>query len=101
MYAHPQHGGGAEVKNLRKAGGAWLKQCRLNRGLTQLQVADAVGLGNYTMVSMIESGRGRIPPESYKLWAAVMDMDSRDFVKQIMRFYDPMTFGILFDNEKT
>jgi transcriptional regulator with XRE-family HTH domain len=98
MYAHPQHGGGAEVKSLRKAGGAWLKQCRLSRGLTQLQVADAVGLGNYTMVSMIESGRGRIPPEAYKLWAAVMDMDSRDFVKQIMRFYDPVTFAILFED---
>ncbi|MGF7206218.1 transcriptional regulator with XRE-family HTH domain [Skermanella aerolata] len=99
MYAHPQHGGGAEVKNLRKAGGAWLKQCRLSRGLTQLQVADAVGLGNYTMVSMIESGRGRIPPESYGLWAAVMDMEPRDFVKEIMRYYDPITFGILFDEK--
>ena len=99
MYAHPQHGGGAEVKNLRKAGGAWLKQCRLSRGLTQLQVADAVGLGNYTMVSMIEAGRGRIPPESYALWASVMGLNSQEFVKEIMQYYDPITYSILFNSE--
>jgi len=99
MYVHPQHGGGADVKNLRRAGGAWLKRCRLDRGLTQLQVAEAVGLGNYTMVSMIETGRGRIPPESYKSWAAVMDLDPREFVRQIMRYYDPVTYDILFGTE--
>lgn len=96
MYVHPQHGGGVEVKSLRKAGGAWLKQCRLDRGLTQIQVAQAVGLGSYTMISMIEAGRGRIPPESYLLWAAVMALDPREFVKQIMRYYDPVTHEILF-----
>ncbi len=99
MYVHPQHGGGEKIKNFRKAGGAWLKQCRLNKGLTQLQVAEAVGLRNYTMVSMIESGRGRIPPESYALWASAMGLSSRDFVKQIMQYYDPITYNILFSSE--
>ena len=98
MYVHPQHGRGTEVRNLRKAGGAWLKQCRLNKGLTQLQVAEAIGLENYTMVSMIESGRSRIPPESYELWATVMDLKPCDFVKKIMQYYDPITYNILFND---
>lgn len=96
MYVHPQHGRGTEVRNLRKAGGAWVKQCRLNKGLTQLQVAEAVGLENYTMVSMIESGRRRIPPELYESWAAVMDLKPFDFVRNIMQYYDPITYDILF-----
>ncbi|WP_211103869.1 helix-turn-helix domain-containing protein [Skermanella pratensis] len=84
------------MKDLRKAGGAWLKQCRLHRGLTQLQVAEAVGLENYTMISMIESGRGRIPPESYRAWAAVMGLTPQEFVREIMKHYDPVTYEILF-----
>ena len=99
MYVHPQHGRGAEVRNLRKAGGAWLKQCRLKKGLTQLQVAEATSLENYTMVSMIESGRRRIPPESYELWAAVLDLKPRDFVRNIMQYYDPITYNILFEDD--
>lgn len=99
MYVHPQHGGGANVKDLRRAGGAWLKQCRLNKGLTQLQIAEAVGLENYTMVSMIESGRGRIRPESYRLWAAAMDLSPREFVENIMKYYDPIAYEILFEDD--
>ena len=48
---------------------------------------------------MIESGRRRIPPESYELWAAVMDLKPRDFVRNIMQYYDPITYNILFKDD--
>lgn len=97
MYTHPQHGGGDEVKALRRRAGAWLKTRRIEVGLTQRSLADAVGLDYYTMVSMIEAGRGRIPPDSYLAWARALQMEPRDLVRILMQFYDPITYAILFD----
>ena len=51
------------------------------------------------MVSMIESGRGRIRPESYRLWAAAMDLSPREFVENIMKYYDPIAYEILFEDD--
>jgi transcriptional regulator with XRE-family HTH domain len=98
MYSHPQHGGGEEVKELRRQAGAWLKARRAEVGLTQRALADAVGLEYYTMVSMIEAGRGRIPPDSYLAWAGALRMEPAEFVRTLMQFYDPITYAILFGN---
>ncbi len=96
MYTHPQHGGGEEVKELRRRAGAWLKNRRTEVGLTQRALAEAVGLEYYTMVSMIEAGRGRIPPDSYLAWASALQMAPAEFVRTLMQFYDPITHAILF-----
>ncbi|MFM2043667.1 MAG: hypothetical protein RLY86_2243 [Pseudomonadota bacterium] len=99
MYTHPQHGGGEEVKALRRQAGAWIKNRRVEVGLTQRALADAVGLDYYTMVSMIEAGRGRIPPDSYVGWANALQMTPRDLVRTLMQFYDPITYTILFEDD--
>lgn len=96
MYTHPQHGGGEEVKELRRQAGAWLKNRRGEVGLTQRALAESVGLEYYTMVSMIEAGRGRIPPDSYLAWATALQMEAPEFVRILMQFYDPITHSILF-----
>jgi|APHig6443717497_1056834.scaffolds.fasta_scaffold02355_7 transcriptional regulator with XRE-family HTH domain len=96
MYTHPQHGGGEEVKELRRRAGSWLKSRRTEVGLTQRALAEAVGLEYYTMVSMIEAGRGRIPPDSYLAWANALKMEPAEFVRTLMQFYDPITHAILF-----
>lgn len=96
MYTHPQHGGGEEVKELRRQAGAWLKNRRGEVGLTQRALAESVGLEYYTMVSMIEAGRGRIPPDSYLAWAKALQMEPPEFVRILMQFYDPITHSILF-----
>jgi transcriptional regulator with XRE-family HTH domain len=96
MYTHPQHGGGEEVKELRRRAGSWLKNRRTEVGLTQRALAEAVGLEYYTMVSMIEAGRGRIPPDSYLAWADALQMEPVEFVRTLMQFYDPITHSILF-----
>ena len=64
-------------------------------------VAEAVGLEYYTMVSMIEAGRGRIPPDSYLAWAAALQMQPAEFVRTLMQFYDPITHSILFGEAGT
>lgn len=97
MYSHPQQGGDAdEVKRLRKAAGAWLRDLRLAAGLSQRDLANRVGVEYYTFVSQIEAGRGRIPPERYESFASALGVEPRDFVKELLSFYDPITYRLLF-----
>lgn len=83
---------------LRRQAGHWLKQKREERNLSQRQLADLLGLDYYTFISQLETGRGRIPPERYADWARSLGMEPHDFVYVLMRYYDPITFSILFPN---
>ena len=62
MYAQFQRSSD-KAKALRKKGGLWLSKARKAAGLTQKQLADAVGIEYYTFISQIETGFARIPPE--------------------------------------
>ncbi|WP_062120768.1 helix-turn-helix domain-containing protein [Aureimonas sp. AU40] len=83
-------------QRLRKEGGAWLRSRREAAGLSQRELAERVEVGYYTFVSQIEAGRGRIPAERYSIWANALDMNARDFVRNIMSYYEPSTYEILF-----
>ena len=96
MYTNLQKLDSAEVADLRKAAGAWHKELREKRGLSQRQLAELVGVEYYTFVSQLETGRGRIPPDRYVVWAKALDVDLKTFVTELLRFYDPVTHGILF-----
>lgn len=85
-----------EAQFLRRCAGRWLKQKREERNLSQRQIADLLGIEYYTFVSQLETGRGRIPAERYVDWANALDMPPREFVYILMRFYDPITFALLF-----
>jgi transcriptional regulator with XRE-family HTH domain len=98
MYSHPQHGADYDVKQLRQDAGRWLRQLREARGLSQRELARIVGLNFYTFISQLESGRGRIPPDRYKAWAEALGVDTQDFVKELLRYYDPITYHYLFDS---
>ncbi|WP_395711631.1 helix-turn-helix domain-containing protein [Reyranella sp.] len=97
MYSHPQHRASYDVKQLRQDAGRWLKQLREARGLSQRELAKLVGLNFYTFVSQLESGRGRIPPDRYRVWADALGVDPQDFVKELLRYYDPITHYFLFE----
>jgi transcriptional regulator with XRE-family HTH domain len=97
MYSHPQHRADYDVKQLRQDAGRWLRNLRESRGLSQRELASLVGLNFYTFISQLESGRGRIPPDRYKPWAAALGMDTAEFVKELLRYYDPITYHYLFD----
>ncbi len=85
-----------ERQRLRKEGGAWLRSKREAAGLSQRELAARVDVGFYTFVSQIEAGRGRIPAERYSVWADALDMNPREFVRNIMAYYEPGTHQILF-----
>jgi transcriptional regulator with XRE-family HTH domain len=96
MYGNPQKRSATEVQDLRREGGRWLKERREAVGLSQRQLAAKVGADYYTFISQLETGRGRIPPDRYTDWAQALGMPDKDFVREILRFYDPITYGILF-----
>ena len=96
MYSNPQKRSDPEVRDLRKEGGRWLKDLRETAGLSQREMAAKVGAEYYTFISQLETGRGRIPPDRYLQWAEALGVKPRDFVQDLMRYYDPLTHAILF-----
>jgi len=97
MYAHQTKLASDEVQELRREGGRYLRELREARGLSQRQLAALIGAEFYTFVSQIETGRGRIPPDRYRTWAEALGVEPRTFVQALMRFYDPVTHQILFE----
>jgi transcriptional regulator with XRE-family HTH domain len=85
-----------DIQELRKDAGRWLRTLREAQGLSQRQIAEAVGIAYYTFVSQLETGRGRIPSDQYMKWAEVLGVEPREFVRNLMRYYDPVTFELLF-----
>jgi len=99
VYSHAQHRSDPEVQELRRAGGLWLKELREKRGLSQRQLANLVGAEYYTFISQLETGRGRIPPDRYHQWAKALQVKPSEFVRAVMKYYDPITHSILFQAE--
>ncbi len=98
MYGNPQKRSAIEVQGLRREGGRWLKELREAVGLSQRQLANNVGADYYTFISQLETGRGRIPPDRYSDWAKALGVNDKEFVREILRFYDPITHAILFQD---
>ncbi len=96
MYGNPQRRAATEVQQLRREGGKWWREQREKAGLSQRQLAELVGAEYYTFISQLETGRGRIPPDRYLTWAEALKIEPREFVREVMRFYDPVTYDILF-----
>jgi hypothetical protein len=54
----------------------------------------------YTFISQIESGRGRIPSENIRDWAIALEVDPKEFAINLMRYYDPRTYELVFGDER-
>jgi transcriptional regulator with XRE-family HTH domain len=96
MYSNPQKLSQTGVVELRQQAGRWLKELREARGLSQRGLAEKVGAEYYTFISQLEAGRGRIPPDRYIAWAKALGVDPKIFVQTLLRYYDPVTYAILF-----
>jgi transcriptional regulator with XRE-family HTH domain len=100
-YTNAQRSSDTDVKELRRAVGEWLRNLREQRGLSQRDLAKLVGADYYTFISQLETGRGRVPSDRCKLWANALGVDSKTFMKTLLRYYEPVTYDILFDDEET
>jgi transcriptional regulator with XRE-family HTH domain len=99
VYGSPQKLSDPDVQELRRAGGAWLRELREKRGLSQRQFAGLVGAEYYTFISQLENGHGRVPPDRYRVWAEALQVEADYFVKSLLSYYDPITYEILFDGD--
>lgn len=89
-----------DAGDLRKEAGLWLKTLRNSAGLSQRMLAEAVGFPYYTTIAQIEAGKLRVQSDRYELYARALGVDTQDFIKQIMRYYDPVTHKALFGDDK-
>jgi transcriptional regulator with XRE-family HTH domain len=96
MYTNPQKLDRSDTAELRRGAGRWLRDRREAAGLSQRQLAELVGVEYYTFISQLETGRGRIPPDKFTIWARALGMEPRELVLALLPFYDPITFEILF-----
>ncbi len=85
-----------EAKQLRREAGAWLKERRHKAGLSQMELANRVGLKYYTFVSQVENGFGRVPSESMETWADCLGIPLREFARTLLSYYDPQLYQVLF-----
>ncbi len=98
MHGNPQSVAALHVQELRREGGRWLREKRERVNLSQRQLAAKVGAEYYTLVSQLETGRGRVAPDQYLVWAEALNISPQAFARTMMRFYDPVTYGILFES---
>ena len=98
MYAQ-QTRSTKHAQEMRKRGGKYIQGLRKAAGLTQKEVADKTGIGYYTLISQIENGGTRLPPDRYERFAEVLGVSSAVFAKEMLRFYDPFVHKALFGAE--
>lgn len=84
------------AKTMRKRAGTYIKGLREESKQTQQEVSQKMGWTHYTMVSQIERGLARIPPEDVPLMASVLGVDTAEFAKKLLYFYDPYTYHSIF-----
>lgn len=97
---HKQGTRTAASLKLRSEAGLFVKSLRAQQSLTQRDVAVALKLNYYTMISQIESGSARIPPDLYVPYAKVLNVDPRLFVQKLLEFYDPHTYSALYGTDR-
>lgn len=86
-------------KELRVKGGLFLQKLRVHAGLTQRELAMKLDLQYYTMVSQIENGSARIPPNLYVKYAKALNVEQQLFIQKILEYYDPYTHNAMFDKK--
>ena len=89
-----------DTKKMRREAGAWLKTLRGKAGLSQIELAEALGLKYYTFISQVENGFGRVPTKSMEAWSRALGQDAPAFAKKLLSYYDPEMYRLLFEVKK-
>ena len=89
----------SSTSELRKKAGTWLRTRRCELGLSQRELAHRVNMDYYTFISQIEAGRGRVPADRLRDWSEALEMEPKKFAINLMRYYDPHTFEMVFGSE--
>lgn len=83
------------LRERRAAWGRAIREQRVGRGFSTRALADAIGLPTPTLVSAIESGRGRLPEGVLSGWALALGMEPSDFAAGYLAAFEPDAFAAL------
>jgi len=83
--------------NLRKQAGAWLQAQRKAAGLSQIELAQRLGLKYYTFISQVENGFGRVPSDGMEAWARALGIAPAVFARELLAYYEPELHRLLFE----
>jgi hypothetical protein len=86
-------------KRQRQIAGAWLKELRESAGLSQRELAASVGAKYYSFIAQVECGFVRLPVASMRNWANALGIPATRFARQLLSYYDPELFRLLFTAE--
>ena len=89
-----------QAKQRRKQAGTWLKELRGRAGLSQIELAQILGLKYYTFISQVENGFGRVPTDSLEAWAVALGVDPAVFARELLAYYEPELYRLLFEVKK-
>jgi transcriptional regulator with XRE-family HTH domain len=82
---------------LRKRAGSWLQEKRKAAGLSQIELAQRLGLKYYTFISQVENGFGRVPSDSMEAWARALGIAPAVFARELLVYYEPELHKLLFE----
>lgn len=81
----------------RKEAGTWLKELRARAGMSQIELAERLGLKYYTFVSQVENGFGRVPTDALEAWSRALDQEPSSFTRKLLSYYEPELYRLLFE----
>lgn len=87
----------SSTKSQRKLVGAWLKRLRTEAGLTQLELADRLGVKHCGFISQVENGFSRVPHDKIEAWARSLGVHPSHFAKHLICFYEPELHRVLYE----
>lgn len=90
----------SKVVQSRKEAGTWLKELRARAGLSQVELAEKLGLKYYTFISQVENGFGRVPTDLIEAWGRALGQEPPAFVRKLLSYYEPELYRLLFEMEK-
>ena len=89
-----------EARRLRKEAGDWLKERRADAGLSQVTLAERLGMKYYTFISQVENGFSRVPTEVMEAWALQLGLEPAAFTKHLLVYYEPELHRLLFGKKQ-
>ena len=92
----PLMGRGDNTADFKHALGRYIRELRQARGMTQAELARAVGMSYYTAISAIEVGRNTVPPERYYEFAEALKVNPRAFMQNVLALTNPWASAMLF-----
>lgn len=87
----------SKAVEMRKRAGAWLQERRKAAGLSQIELAQRLGLKYYTFISQVENGFGRVPSDSMEAWARALGIAPGLFARELLAYYEPELHKLLFE----